>query len=133
MKCHVRREFGIAGIKILTRKDSEKGCMVCPKQFTDWLQVFSESLPSVIAANSRELTVIIEWIKNKHTPPLYYTEHVVNETILSRLFGYSKKPKKFIWTEGRKARVLKWSNNPNFSKEFITQYVPTVLHCAGSG
>jgi hypothetical protein len=132
MKSHVRREFGIAGIKILVQ--SSETWMVCSSDFPYWVQQFSEIMftskdeddrDAILADLVETLRPIMEWCKKKHTTPVYYTEKVANETILNRLFGYTEKGKKFVWTKSKEARALKWYNNPNHTPEFIM----SELHC----
>jgi hypothetical protein len=132
MKPHVRREFAISGIKVYADGTHEEGCLAGNGEFSACLGKFSEILlpfevddvTGAIAGFMRKIGGIIDWAE-KHTNRLYYTGKVANQTILSRLFGYNQAESEFVWTKSRKAKAIKLSNNPNYTKEYIISQ----LHC----
>jgi hypothetical protein len=110
MKSHVRREFGIAGVKVLHAGE--------PMRFISFAhgtpQYFIECLMKLICHGSAEKKVLqfmtdwmegaqrlANWKNDGHGMKLYHSGSVASQSIISRHIAFGKKKKKFVWTPQR--------------------------------
>jgi hypothetical protein len=130
VKSHVRRDFAIAGVKVLETSEQEllqihgfgdRG-ITC----TQWISMVSDDptsaqLPGCFAQWLHDLEVLTEWKRATHPMKLYTPRPGASDAQLSRIisFAFGETPGTFKWTKRRKQQAIQWHDNPEFSVELI--------------
>jgi hypothetical protein len=138
MKHHMRREFGIAGVKIMGSSEDPTLSVVFPDDAVlAFTRIMKSKLGGGMLTPDEEAVYsywvdimhnLAQWKKDGNSIKVYYSGLAANQAILSRQIAFGRedsrhKPKRFIWTP--KKRRMAFAFHINKSDEEIS----ILMHC----